>query len=279
MIRFTNAKINLGLNITRRRPDGYHDLLSLFYPVGGEGTLLADALEIIPSVSGRDTLTTLGNPVDCAPEKNLVWKAMQAFRKEVPMLPPVDIVLEKHVPDGAGMGGGSADAAFTLRLLNDMTGSQLCDDELEHMALGLGADCPFFIRNRAAIASGVGERLVPASIDLTGWHLAILKPQQSISTAQAFSMITPREPEYTPEELLQMPVEHWRGRMVNDFEKPMFDLHPHLRDLKRLIYDCGAVYASMTGSGSAFYGLFASPDDAMRCVDMADVPFGLTLDL
>lgn len=279
MILFTNAKINLGLNVVSRRPDGYHDLLTVFYPVGrgsgcpGAPGCLSDIVEIVPAATGTDSFETAGNRVDCPPEKNLVWRALRIFRENYPSLPPVSITLEKHVPDGAGMGGGSADASFTLRGLNEMAGSPFDDDSLARMALRLGADCPFFIYNRPMAARGVGDILTPVDVDLSDYTLVILKPEQGISTAEAFSHVVPSEPALAPAALMSLRPEQWRGCLVNDFEESMFAIHPSLRRLNEYLYGCGAAYASMTGSGSAFFGLFADPIEAASCVEKADVPF------
>lgn len=279
MIVFPNAKINLGLNIVSRRPDGYHDLLTIFYPVGryagtpSDSGRLADIIEITPSTSDTDSMKVTGRHIDCHMHDNLVWKALQLFRKSVPDLPTVDIKLEKHLPDGAGMGGGSADASFTLRALNEIAGNPITMDDLARMALNLGADCPFFIYNTPCIGTGTGEILTPVSLDLGNYTLAVLKPSEGISTRDAFARITPFVPTYTPEKLLDMPVEQWRDRMTNDFEQPMFALHPELREIKEYLYESGAVYASMTGSGSAFYGLFNNPEKARQCACEAPTPF------
>lgn len=285
MLTFTNAKLNLGLNIIRRREDGYHDLSTIFFPVGTHSGCpdnpgrIADIIEITLSPTAEDRLNLSGNKVDCAPEKNLVWKALQAFRTERPDLPAVEISLEKHVPDGAGMGGGSADASFTLRSLNEFVTNPLDIYELSALALRLGADCPFFILNRPAIGEGIGEILTPVDLSLRDYTAVILKPKEGISTAQAFSMITPSAPAYSPRELLQMPPEEWQGKMVNDFEVPMFAIHPALRGIKDYLYERGAAYASMTGSGSAFFGLFRDSEAAHKAVVDSPVPFAAVLTL
>lgn len=285
MLTFTNAKLNLGLNIVRRREDGYHDLSTIFFPVGTHSGCpdnpggIADIIEITPSLTGEDKLNLSGNRVDCALEKNLVWKALQAFRTARPDLSAVEITLEKHVPDGAGMGGGSADASFTLRALNELVPNPLNFDELSALALRLGADCPFFILNRPAIGEGIGEILTPVDLSLRDYTAVILKPEEGISTAQAFSMITPAQPAYSPRELLQLSPEEWPGKMVNDFETPMFAIHPELRKIKDYLYERGAAYASMTGSGSAFFGLFRNSEAAHKAAADSPVSFAAAVTL
>lgn len=278
MIKFANAKINLGLQVLRRRPDGYHDLSTIFIPVGKRSGLpgipgtLCDILELTPAA--EDSLTVTGADFDTPPEHNLVWRALAAFRGEVPELPPVGITLEKHLPSGAGMGGGSADAAFTLEALNELCGTPLSLAALSRIAVGLGADVPFFLINKPCYATGVGEMLAPLEIpQLEGKWVAVLKPSEGISTAQAFGLITPRESGVSLTEAVNQPIEDWKALITNDFEEAMYSVHPSLRSLKSRLYDCGALYASMTGSGSAFFGIFASPEEARVCVERAHVPF------
>lgn len=270
MISFVNAKINIGLQIVGRRADGYHDLQTLFYPVGlyagtpSNPVEFCDVLEIVRKPSDKPfTVSTIGRPVDCAPEKNLVWRAARAyFSRGVAEGFSVSITLDKHLPDGAGMGGGSADAAFTLRMLADLeqeyAGTRASEDELNAMALGLGADCPFFLHNRAAYAEGVGERLTPVALDLRGKHLLVVKPSVSISTREAFAGVTPRAARLDLRDLSGIPVEEWRDVVHNDFEDSIFPGHPFMKDIKERLYETGALYASLTGSGSCIYGIYSS---------------------
>ena len=241
MIAFVNAKINLGLQIVRRREDGYHDLRTIFYPVGlyagqpENPVAFCDILEIVPVTSNsRFSFITTGRAVDCPVEKNLVWRAADLYFKRFahPDL-SVDIHLEKHLPDGAGMGGGSADAAFTLRLLRELDQAPLPDDEtLARAALELGADCPFFILNRPAYAEGVGECLSPIDINLAGKWIAVAKPDVFVSTREAFAGVSPAMPEFDLRSLPSIPVERWREALVNDFEKSIFPIHPNLEMIK-----------------------------------------------
>lgn len=278
MIKFVNAKINLGLHVLRRRPDGYHDLNTIFIPVGMNCGMhetpgnICDILEITPS--STDSLTVTGSDFSCDPEQNLVWKALVAFRDKAPHLTPVSITLEKHLPSGAGMGGGSADAAFTLLMLNELSGDTLSSQELAHIALSLGADVPFFLINTPCHASGIGEILAPVAIPaLEGKWIVVIKPSEGISTSQAFGLITPRVPEVSLTDAVKCPIQEWKHLITNDFERSMFSVHPALSDLKQYLYDSGALYASMTGSGSAFYGIFDSSESARKCADNAPTPF------
>lgn len=279
MIAFVNAKINLGLQIVRRREDGYHDLRTIFYPVGlyagqpENPVAFCDILEIVPVTSNsRFSFITTGRTVDCPVEKNLVWRAADLYFKRFahPDL-SVDIHLEKHLPDGAGMGGGSADAAFTLRLLRELDHAPLSDDEtLARAALELGADCPFFILNRPAYAEGVGECLSPIDINLAGKWIAVAKPDVFVSTREAFAGVSPAMPEFDLRSLPSIPVERWREILVNDFEKSIFPIHPNLEMIKEEFYRLNAIYASLTGSGSCIYAIFDDEDLAKVALQILD---------
>ena len=279
MIAFVNAKINLGLQIVRRREDGYHDLRTIFYPVGlyagqpENPVAFCDILEIVPVTSNsRFSFITTGRAVDCPVEKNLVWRAADLYFKRFahPNL-SVDIHLEKHLPDGAGMGGGSADAAFTLRLLRELDQAPLPDDEtLARAALELGADCPFFILNRPAYAEGVGECLSPIDINLAGKWIAVAKPDVFVSTREAFAGVSPSMPEFDLRSLPSIPMERWREILVNDFEKSIFPIHPNLELIKEEFYRLNAIYASLTGSGSCIYAIFDDEDLAKVALQILD---------
>ena len=279
MIRFVNAKINIGLNIVAKRADGYHDLETVFFPVGLECGLphqpepFDDVLEVAYDsgpVSGC-RFQFVGNRIDCHPKKNLVVKAASEFLGrfnsrggDLGAYGMFEVTLDKHLPDGAGLGGGSADAAFTLAMLNDTTGNLFTKDELMEMALRLGADCPFFLENVPCFAAGVGEVLTPIELNLNGYTLLIVKPDVHISTAEAFAGVTPKKPEFDLRFLPYLPVEEWKGKVVNDFETSVFEKHPELADLKDRLYDSGAVYASMSGSGSALYAIYADKEQALQ---------------
>lgn len=261
MITFPNAKINLGLFIERKRPDGYHDISTVFYPIP-----LTDVVEV---VEADDTqLHTYGNAVDCPPEKNLVMKAYRLMADEF-SLPPVAIHLYKHIPDGAGLGGGSSDATAVAKMLNAMFALGLSDEGIATRVKRLGADCPFFAYNRPMTARGIGDILAPVDIDLSGYTMVVVKPDVSVPTAAAYAGVTPWMPSTDVEQLIAQPVADWRDRLVNDFEASIFPQHPLLAGIKQSLYDAGAVYASMSGSGSAIYGLFErdnlADDFASKC--------------
>ena len=278
MLCFVNAKINLGLNILRRRPDGYHDLETVFYPVGlYNGTPenpepFCDMIEAVAAPEKEhDSFRFLGNPIGCADADNLVTRAVAAFRRQladkgVTDTYNFDIILEKHLPDGAGMGGGSADASFTLMLLNDLCGSPLSEKDLILTAASLGADCPFFIINRPAFATGTGDVMTPLAGKLKGMWAVIAKPPLSISTKTAFAGVSPRLPEKNLLDIYDRPLSEWPSLMVNDFESSLFPHYPVLPRLKDSLYDSGALYASMSGSGSSVYGIFPTRDAALRAL-------------
>lgn len=268
MIRFVNAKINIGLRIVARRPDGYHDLETLFYPVGlYAGTAenpeaFGDILEVTLRPEQGFEVVLTGRPVDCPLEKNLAYRAARLYFDE--LASPgfgAEIILEKRLPDGAGCGGGSADASFVLKALSDLD-SKAPDPRLAELALRLGADCPFFIYNRPMYAEGVGEKLESMQwLDLRGRWLVLVKPRVYISTREAFAGVTPRPSDFDLRQLPMLPVHEWRDVAVNDFEESVFPRHPELRAIKERLYSLGAQYASMSGSGSAIYGIFGSEDE------------------
>ena len=248
MICFPNAKINLGLHVVSRHPDGYHGIETVFYPVP-----LCDALEIVPAEAF--SFHTYGLAIDGPMDDNLVMRALATMRRQTD-IPPVAIHLKKTIPFGAGLGGGSSDAAFMLKLLRDYASPSLTDDALERMAARLGADCPFFVRNRPVMATGIGNVFSPADISLAGYHIAIVKPSVSVSTRAAYAAICPAKPTVPLSEVIRRPVTEWRDMLKNDFEAPVFTLHPTIGAIKEQLYTLGAVYAAMSGSGSAVFGLF-----------------------
>lgn len=252
MITFPNAKINLGLSITEKRPDGYHNLETVFYPVS-----LEDALEIQVSHESEEKFTfhPYGMSIAGNPEDNLVVKAYLLLDKEY-HLPPIDIHLYKHIPSGAGLGGGSSDAAFMLKLLNDQFDLNLPDEQLEEYAATLGADCAFFIKNAPTFAEGIGNIFSPISLSLKGYQIILIKPGIFVSTREAFSNIHPRKPEKSIKDIIQRPIQEWKGLLVNDFETSVFPQYPIIENIKEELYQKGAIYASMSGSGSSVFGLF-----------------------
>ena len=254
MLTFPNAKINLGLNITEKRPDGYHNLETVFYPVA-----LEDALEIRtnPEAQQKFTLHQHGMEIAGNPENNLVVKAYLLLDKEF-HLPPVEIHLYKHIPSGAGLGGGSSDAAFMLKLLNEHYNLQLSDNQLEDYAATLGADCAFFIKNTPTYAEGIGNIFSPIELSLKGYRIMIVKPDVFVSTREAFANIRPHRPEYPVREVIRRPVAEWKDTLINDFEASVFPQYPVIGEIKEELYHQGAIYASMSGSGSSVFGLFAA---------------------
>ena len=261
MVVFPNCKINLGLNIVSKRDDGFHNIETVFYPVG-----LHDALEIIPAPDGRFEMTMTGLPVPGDPETNLCFRAWKIMQAEFG-LPPVRIHLHKVIPMGAGLGGGSSDAACTLSLLNRVFALGLDDDQLEQRARLLGSDCAFFIRNVPVAAHGRGDLFLPANPDLSGLTVVLAFPGIHVGTAEAYGSVTPSAPVNSPGEIADLPVGDWLGLLVNDFEGSVFQKYPEIARLKSEMYRKGAVYAAMSGSGSSVFGLFREvPDlsDAFR---------------
>ncbi len=258
MIVFPCAKINLGLNIVSKREDGYHNLETVFYPIP-----LYDALEIkymdekFPSDTACDLKVT-GNVVDCDEQKNLVVKAYHILAADY-QLPRIHTHLYKHIPSQAGLGGGSSDAAFMIRLLDERFRLNIGNPEMERYAARLGADCAFFIEAEPAYAEGIGDVLMPADGpdgNLQGYYLCVVKPDVAVSTKEAYSAITPKKPAKSCRDIVRQPIETWKEELVNDFEEPIFKMHPELVAIKLKLYDQGAAYASMSGSGSALYGIF-----------------------
>ncbi len=258
MICNPNCKINLGLHVMRRRSDGYHDLETVFVPVP-----LCDTLDISPAESFN--FIQDGIALDGDTENNLVAKAYRLMQQKFgERIPVCCIRLTKKIPTGAGLGGGSSDAAFTIKMLNTLAGLGLTSTAMEALAAQLGADCAFFINNQAAFATGIGDRLAPLGFNpLTGYKLLMVKPDEAVSTAEAYGGITPRErrSNIQPCDLtitIKRPAEEWKNLVVNDFEETVFTKHPHLAEIKQTLYDTGALYAAMSGSGSTMYGIFGS---------------------
>lgn len=255
MVVFPNCKINLGLNIINKRADGFHDLETCFLPVP-----FTDALEIISSDNQSNPVefTCTGLTVAGNPDDNLCVKAYWLLKNQYPALPAVKIHLLKAIPMGAGLGGGSADGAFTLMLLNNKFRLGIADEQLQQYALQLGSDCPFFVLNKPALAEQRGEKLHPIALNLKGYKLLLVNPGIHINTGWAFSQIKPGLPAKKIHYIIQQPVEAWKDELVNDFEQPVINNYPQLGVLKKILYSQGAVYAAMSGSGSTFYGIFKS---------------------
>lgn len=252
MLVFPKAKINLGLRITGKRPDGYHDIETVFYPVG-----LTDALELVSDPKGSgDRLTVTGSELPGRKEDNIVLKAVIKLRDAYP-IPFLNIHLHKIIPAGAGLGGGSSDAAFMIRALNKMFCLSLNTDELKAIAARLGSDCPFFIDCQPAFASGRGEILSPVDKVLDGFYTVLLNPGILISTKEAYENCMPAIPERSLRKLIDNPVSEWKDLIVNDFERTVFISHPEIKYIKQTLYSSGAIYSSMSGSGSTVYGIFS----------------------
>lgn len=262
MITFPNCKINLGLHVTRKRQDGYHDIETVFYPLP-----LKDVLEVIQDhsskgegpASNRNTgarFITTGIPINGNASKNLCVKAYDLLQRDFPNLPAIEIYLHKAIPIGAGLGGGSSDGTFTLRLLNEKFQLKLSTDQLLDYALQLGSDCPFFVVNKPCVGTGRGEFLQKTDVDLSMYSFIVVHPGIHISTSWAFDQLTPAPPPKPIEEVIKQPIPTWKTELLNDFETAVLHHHPELSAIKNQLYDTGALYASMSGSGSCFYGIF-----------------------
>ena len=258
MYSLPNAKINIGLRIVGRRPDGYHDLQTVFFPIP-----LADSLEIEEARRLRKPyefiLSGIALPDDG--KDSLVVRVFLALQEEFD-LPPTSIFLSKHIPAGAGLGGGSSDAAAMMQLLNDYYHLDLTTVDMEQRLAAFGADCPFFVRNKPMYAEGIGNVFTPVNINLKDKYIVLVKPDIHVSTAEAYAAVTPCQlPNSLYDQLLSTPVQLWRNVITNDFEPYVFRTYPKVAAIKQTLYDMGAIYASMSGSGSAVYGIFGRPID------------------
>jgi len=252
LIVFPNAKINLGLRILRKRDDGYHDLETVFHPLP-----LSDVLEMIRAVSPKQAgLTVTGDSIAGDPADNLCMKAYELLSRDFSQLPAVTMQLHKAIPVGAGLGGGSADGSFALILLNRLFKLDLDEQTLLRHAAVLGSDCPFFIINKPVYATGRGEDMERVALDLSPYYFVVVNPRIHISTADAFANIHPALPAKSIREIIAQPIETWKEELINDFEAFVFKQHPGVAEIKEQLYRAGAVYASMSGSGSTVFGLF-----------------------
>jgi len=258
MITFPNCKINLGLWVTQRRPDGYHNIQTVMMPVPW-----CDILEIVPAGASETSLAVTGTPIATPVRENLCYKAWQVMADKY-TISPVSIHLHKAIPAGAGLGGGSSDASFALRMLNTMFHLNLDNEILRSLAVQLGMDCPFFIENVPALSTGRGEFLKPVSLHLEGYFLVIVKPPLHVSTAAAFLGTKPQYRENSIDEVINLPLENWKKELHNDFEDTVFDLYPDIQDIRNMMYRQGAIYAAMSGSGSAVFGVFAENPVQLR---------------
>lgn len=261
MITFPCAKINLGLNVVSKREDGYHNIETVFYPIP-----LCDALEIKKMSEGFPSeypcdLKITGNSIECNEQENLVVKAYNLLAKDF-SLPRVHIHLCKQIPSQAGLGGGSSDAAFMIRLLDNRFRMNIGNAEMEKYAARLGADCAFFISAEPTFATGIGDEMSPVIISenfLKGFHLVLVKPDVQVSTKEAYARITPKKPSKSCRNVVAQPIETWKDELSNDFEESVFALYPELGDIKQKLYTLGADYAQMSGSGSTVFGIFRNP--------------------
>ena len=256
MIVFPNCKINLGLNVLKKREDGFHELETIFYPLP-----IHDILEIVllKKLRGRPGIpfSVSGLEIDGQKNSNLCIKALKLLKKKIPHLPSVQLHLHKVIPAGAGLGGGSSDAAYTLIVLNEICGLNLSKEQLLNSASQLGSDCPFFIINKPCFSKGRGELLEEISLDLNPYKIILAKPDFSINTRLAFTGIKPAMPEISIKEIIKKPISTWRAELKNDFEKTVFIQYPGLEKIKNDMYNAGAIYSSLSGSGSTVYGIFS----------------------
>lgn len=259
MLALPCAKINIGLNIVNRRADGYHDLETVFYPVP-----LTDVLEIKTLSDGSDTeMQIIGMPAGEDERKNLVYRVYDDLRREF-SLPAISIYLCKKIPTGAGMGGGSSDAAEMMKMLNKMFELGLSNSDMESRLSHYGADCAFFVKGKAVYAEGIGNVFSDVSVNLENKFMVIVKPPISVNTREAYSGITAKTADYDLKKAVAQDISSWRGVIKNDFEAPVFKLHPEIGAIKQTLYDMGAVYSAMSGSGSAVFGLFDRPIDNLN---------------
>ena len=259
MVVFPNAKINLGLRITSKRADGFHNLDTVFYPLP-----FTDALEIISQSTHSETpviFSSTGLVIPGDTQSNLCLKAYHLLKNKFPELPAIQMHLHKNIPMGAGLGGGSSDGAFTLKLHNEKFKRNIPDDELLELALTLGSDSPFFIKNTPVHATGRGEIMQPTSVDLSNKKIALVLPGIHVSTALAFKGCPISSSIETCDSITKQPVEKWKDQLINDFEQTVFPNYPALATIKQQLYNAGAIYASMTGTGSTVYGIFNDKPD------------------
>jgi 4-diphosphocytidyl-2-C-methyl-D-erythritol kinase len=253
MVSFPNAKVNLGLYITQKRDDGFHNIETVFLPVNK----LCDILEIVPlsNKSSDVAFTQSGIIVDGDISDNLCVKAYNLLKEHV-KLPSVAIHLHKQIPMGAGLGGGSANGAFTLKMLNQLIDNPLPNNELAELALILGSDCPFFLLNSPCFAGGRGEKIEPISLNLSGYSIVLVNPGIHVNTGKAYAMSAPQPAPFNLRQIETISIEKWKDLATNDFEKVVFPQHPQIEDIKNELYALGAIYASMSGSGSTVFGIF-----------------------
>jgi 4-diphosphocytidyl-2-C-methyl-D-erythritol kinase len=254
MILYPNAKINIGLNILSKREDGFHNIETLMYPVNITDILTINTVE---NSNEKIVFTTTGLFIDAEPEDNLIVKAYNLLDKYY-NLPSLKIHLHKSIPFGAGLGGGSADCAFVIKGINKLCNLNISEKTMEEFAAKLGSDTAFFIKNKPAMATGRGEILKSANIDLSNYKIAIVIPSVSVSTKQAYSLVKPKQPKFNLQESLKKDLDYWKTTIFNDFEASVFAQFSEIKDVKNILYKAGAIYASLSGSGSSVFGIFKS---------------------
>lgn len=259
MIVFPHAKVNLGLSVLRKRPDGFHDIESILYPIP-----LHDCLEVvIDGALNTDQFSSSGIEIPGEVSNNLCLKAADLLRADH-AIPPLKIHLHKQIPTGAGLGGGSADGAYMLQVLNELAGLDLDSTELQKLALMLGSDCPFFLQDAPVVASGRGETMVEVEELLSGKYMVLVKPDFSVSTKEAYGGTTPVAAQDELHAAYKASIGNWQQSITNDFENFVFSVHPEMAEIKRELYQSGAIYASMTGTGSAVFGIFEAKPDRIQ---------------
>jgi 4-diphosphocytidyl-2-C-methyl-D-erythritol kinase len=256
MIVFPNCKINLGLHVTQKRDDGFHELETVFYPLPVHDILEIVFLKKLRGIPGIP-FSSSGLEIDGRKNSNICIKALRLLKEKFPTLPSLQLHLHKVIPAGSGLGGGSSDAAFTIKVINEICGLNLSKEELSKSALQLGSDCPFFITNKPCFSKGRGELLEEIKLDLGAYKIVLVKPDLSINTREAFTGITPAKPRISIRDIIKKPIESWRAELKNDFEKIIFPKYPVIEKIKTDLYKAGAYYASMSGSGSSVYGIFS----------------------
>jgi len=249
MLVFPNTKINIGLNITEKRNDGFHNLETIFYPIK-----LCDILEFVET-NGKTEFHSSGININVSENNNLVMKANKLLQEDY-KLPNFKIHLHKNVPLGAGLGGGSADASYMLTGLNDYFNLRITEDKLINYAQKLGSDCPFFIKNKPTFAEGTGNIFSNIDLDLSSYYILIIKPNIHVSTKDAFFNIVPKKPQVSLKELVKLPIHEWKKLIINDFENSVFKIYPEIKKIKDTLYNMGAIYAQMSGSGASVFGIF-----------------------
>lgn len=257
-----NCKINIGLDVLRRREDGFHELSTVMFPVKG----LYDLIDFEVIEGDKVEFAGKGMVVDCAIENNLCVKAYNLMREHYPSVGGLKITLDKRVPFGAGLGGGSSDATAVILAVNELFGLNLSEERLIELAAMIGSDTPFFVRNTPQLCTGRGENMTPVEVDLEGRYLALIKPDINVSTREAYSGVKPAYPAESLSEAIQLPILKWQGRVKNDFEEHIFLAYPLLAQIKEELITSGALYAAMSGSGSTIFGIFEAQEDAKKAI-------------